>query len=35
MRRVRDAMAEILDRQTLADAASGRLDPAEIVALAS
>ena len=35
MRRVRDAMAEILDRQTLADAAGGKLDPAEIVALAS
>ena len=26
MRRVRDAMAEVLDRTTLADALSGRLD---------
>jgi DNA-binding IscR family transcriptional regulator len=34
MRSVRDAMAEILDRTSLADAAEGRVD-ADVTALAS
>jgi DNA-binding IscR family transcriptional regulator len=35
MRRVRDSVAEVLDGQTLADAAAGKVDPLGGVALAS